>query len=608
MTAALFADAGTLGGSALASWTPLVALLVVYAVIVVALLVFGRPAAESWGVLQPASRIPNALHRLTGVPGWAAAAIGTALFGLLVAGQGFYADVSWHIALGRDDELFTAPHASILIGLLFLVLAAVQGILFATFEGVEPAWRVGGLRVPPSLLPLGALGIGAVAGFPIDNVWHGEYGVDVTMWSPPHMLMILGATFVGLAAWLILAGAGVKPTDGIWARGMHVVCGWLTLQGLVAPQGEFAFGVPQFNAVFSPILICTAAGLGLVAIRLVLGRGWCLGIVAVNFVAFSADLFGGGDGGDPVQTRFGATFLVSAVAVELLAWVLGTARSTRFALASGAAIGTIGLAGEWAWNQGAYQPWQAAMAPEAVVLGTAAALGAALLGVAFARAVARDDQLRPARGWVLGTAAVMCLATMLIPMRRPTGDVTATIRTEAGTVDGTAFIIATLDPIDAAEDASWFQAMAWQGGGLELAGMEATGQPGEYRSERPVPVGATVDGERSYWKTLLRLHRGMEMMAIPLHLPADPDIDEPEITTLDDTVAFAGESSFLLRETNAGNQWLSPVVHASLVTVLAAWALAFVLAVRSLDDRPRGRRSSRPDAVPAHPPATALRA
>lgn len=509
-----------------------------------------------------------------------------------MAGQGFYADVSWHVALGRDDELFTAPHASILIGLLFLVAGTVQGTLFATFARVEPALRIGGLRVPPSLLPLWALGVGAVLGFPVDNVWHGEYGIDVTMWSPPHMLMILGATFTGLAAWLVLAGAGVRVTDGIWAGGLHVVCAWLTLQGLLAPQGEFAFGVPQFNALFSPVLICLAAGLGLVAIRLVLGRGWCLGIVVVNFVVFTADLFGG-DGGNPVETRFGATFLVSALAIEVLAALLGTTRTTRFALVSGLAIGTVGLAGEWAWNQGAYQPWRTAMAPEAFLLGTAGALGAAVLGVAFARAVAGRPDIRSARGWALALAAVVCLATILIPMRRPTGDVTAAVRTEPGPTAGTAFVIATLDPVDVAEDASWFQAMAWQGGGLELADMEPTGRAGEYRSAHAVPVGAAIEGDRSYWKTTLRLHRGMEMMAIPIYLPADPDIDEPELSAIGTTTAFASEQTYLQRETVDGNAWLSPVVHSTLIAITALWALAFVVAIRSMDSPTSGDRHRR---------------
>ena len=37
------------------------------------------------------------------------------------------------------------------------------------------------------------LGFTALGGFPLDDLWHAHYGVDVTMWSPTHLLMILGA-------------------------------------------------------------------------------------------------------------------------------------------------------------------------------------------------------------------------------------------------------------------------------------------------------------------------------------------------------------------------------------------------------------------------------
>src|SRR5688572_1295711 len=101
MMLAALADEGTLGGSRLASWTPLVILLGAFGAVLVTLFVLGRPDAR-WGSLRFLSRIPSGLTRVTGVPGWAATAIGMSLFGLLVAGQGFYDDVSWHIALGRD--------------------------------------------------------------------------------------------------------------------------------------------------------------------------------------------------------------------------------------------------------------------------------------------------------------------------------------------------------------------------------------------------------------------------------------------------------------------------------------------------------------------------
>jgi hypothetical protein len=561
----------------LASWTPLWTLLIVFLAIVAGAFVVGRPASRPWPMLQPLSRIPNGLTRVTGVPGWAAVSIGMALYGLLVAGQGFYSDVSWHIALGRDDKLMTAPHSGILLGLVMVLGGAVLGTVVATFDGVD-GLHLGALRIPRSLLPLWALGLGAVSGFPLDEIWHREYGVDVTMWSPTHMLMILGATFTGMAAWLILAESGVRPSDGRWGRGAHLVCGWLTLQGLLAPQGEFTFGVPQFSLLFSPILICLAAGLGLVAFRLVHGRWWTLGLAVVNFgIQTTGFLNLGSEDGGPVDTRFAATFVASAVVVELAAAVLGTEHKLRLAIVSGLGIGTIGLAGEWAWNADAWQPWTSALLPEVIPLGIVAAIGAAVLGIAFARAIAHDESSPALPGAVVALAALACLAVIVLPMRRPTGDVEAAIHLEpAG--DGTVYVKAALSPLDAATDAYWFQATAWQGGGLELAEMQPTGISGVYRSAKPVPV----DG---LWKSLLRLHRGAEMMALPIYLPADADIGEPEIPAIDRTAPFQSEREFLLRETHSGNGWLSPLIHLTLLAVAALWALAFTVAVRQLSPR-----------------------
>ena len=562
-------DPGTLGGSDLASWAPLTSLLVALAVVVAVLAVLGR-TDPSWGGLRFLSRVPSGLTRVTGVPGWAITAIGTALYGLLVAGEGFYSDVSWHIARGRDDQLFTAPHASILLGLVLILGGAVLGTFVATMDRVD-GLRVLGLRVPVALLPLWALGIGAVLGFPLDEVWHEAYGIDVTMWSPTHMLMILGASFTGMACWLVLGASGVQPTTSRWGRGLHVVCGWLTLQGLVASQGEFTFGVPQFSQLFHPILICLAAGVALVAMRLVHGRWWTTGIVVGSWLLEGSGLLSGQEEGGPVETRHGATFLVSALAIELVALVLGTERRLRFAMVSGLAIGTVGLAGEWAWNQDAYQRWTSALLPEGALFGVVAAVGAAVVGAAFARGITGGPMGVPPAAVALG--ALACIATIVLPLPRGTAsDVRAAIEV-APAGDGSAHVTATVSPVSAADDAYWFQLSAWQGGGLVLSDMAPTGEPGVWRSEDPVPV----DG---HWKTLLRLHTFGEMSAIPIWLPADPTIDEPEIPAVDREGPFESEREYLLRETVEGSAWLSPVVHAGLVLVCAAWAFAFAVAVR----------------------------
>ena len=576
------AETGTLGGSALASWTPITTLLVAYAVVVALLWWYGgRHDGDRFplGILQ---RIGRGLHRVTGIPGWAAIAIGQSLFALLVAGVGFYSDVSWHIALGRDDELLTAPHAGILLGLLGILSAAVFGTIAATLEGWERGWRVGGLRVPWSMLPLGALGVGAVSGFPMDEVWHQAFGVDVTMWSPTHMLMIMGASFTGLAGWLVLADTGIRPSHSRWAAFLHGFAAWLTLQGLVASQGEFSFGVPQFAQVFQPMLISLAAGLGLVAIRLVLGPWRALLIAAVYAFTQMAQV-GPGDG--PVETRHGATFLVSALVVELLARLVGTHDRARLAVAAGVGIGTVGLAGEWVWNADAHQAWNGSLLPYAVVTSVLAAVGGGLLGAGFAGAFRFAVPGRRIGSAALVAGVLLTAVPVLWFLPRDTGEVTADITLErVGTTtfgveeveaEG-AIVTVALTPADAADDAHWFQATSWQGGGLVLEDMVEI-EPGLWRSAGPVPV-------EGLWKSLVRLHRnGSELMAVPVWFPDDPEIGEPEIPAVDRSIDFASETQYLLRETEEGDMpWLSPVVHAYLALTVLGWLVAFAVGVRRI--------------------------
>jgi len=583
MTARILgAESGTLGGSALASWAPINTLLVGYVVVVAVLWWLGGASAADRFPLGILQRIGRGLTRITGIPGWAAIAVGQSLFALLVAGVGFYSDVAWHIALGRDEELFTAPHTGILLGLVGILSGAVFGTIVATLDGWERGWRVAGFRVPWSMLPLGALGVGAVSGFPMDELWHAAFGVDVTMWSPTHMLMILGASFTGLAGWLVLADAGVRPGDSGWSRFLHGLAAWLTLQGLVASQGEFSFGVPQFPQVFQPVLISMAAGLGLVAVRIVLGPGRALLIAAIYAVTQFAQL---GPSGGPVDTRHGATFILSALAVEAAGRWLGTEPRLRFAVASGLGIATIGLAGEWAWNAGALQPWNASLLPYAVAASVVGAVGCSILGAAFATAFPWTRSVRSLSPVVVGVGLVLAVAPVLWFLPRGVGEVQADLTLEPVGVttfgvdeveaEG-AYVTVELTPADAAENAHWFQASSWQGGGLVLAEMEEV-SPGVYRSEAPVPV-------EGLWKTIVRLHRsGDELMAVPVWFPEDVEIDEPEIPAVDRSIAFAAETQYLLRETEEGDTpWLSPIVHGYLALTALGWFLAFAASVRRI--------------------------
>ncbi len=559
-------------GSALADWWPLYAFLGVFVCILIVAFVAGR---DRGNVIM---RIPAGLERISGVPAWAATTLLFSIYGLGVAGFGLYNVVVWHFALGRDDDLFTSPHTAILIGLVMIACAPVAGETVATITKRLGGLRIGPFHLPWSTVPLLALGTAALIGFPIDELWHRQFGVDVTMWSPPHLIMILAASFSGLASWLVLADAGVRPTDGRWARGLHVVAGALTLQGLSSLQGEFSFGVPQWQQLFHPVLICLAAGFALVAIRIVHGPWWALGIAGGIFVVQLLDSM---DEGGPIKTRAGAVYVASAIAVELVARIFGTDRRLRFAIASAIGILAIGFPVEWAWNQGAHQPWTTALLPEAVLVGGLAAVCAAVLGAAAAGAISRDR-----RGTVPAVVVVVALlgvgVALGLPAPRRVGDVRADVRLE-WTDEDHARVHATLDPPDAAVGARWFTAGSWQWGGRTIAHMKRTGD-GTYVGDKPLLMTGRA-------KSLMRLHRGAEMMAVAIRLPADPDYDLPETRAEDRSSRFVAEQTYLQREADRPVGWFAFLVYALAIVLALAWIVAFSFAAPRIGSQRSGATS-----------------
>ncbi|HJQ42109.1 MAG TPA: hypothetical protein VJ831_03405 [Jatrophihabitantaceae bacterium] len=566
-------------GAQLERWDLLLILLVGFVAIVGTLAIVGRRAHREADALL---WVPNGLERVTAIPGWAAGMIGTAAFGLLVAGIGFYNDVAWHVGRGRDKELFTAPHTMIIVGLGFITVAAGVGILLATLQRVDTRLRVRGLRIPWSAVPLGLLGICALCGFPLDDLWHATYGIDVTMWSPTHMLMICGAAFSLIAAWLALAEAGVPFRQNRWTRVAHFVAAWFVLAGLTAPLGEFRFGVPQFQQLFHPVLLLLAASFAFVPTRIVLGRGWALILAAATFLPEMIGLVSGA-GSDFVHTRTPGLYLTSALAVELAAVLFGTERRLRFALASGVGVATIGLAGEWWWNQGAAQPWNGSLLRDALLIGGMVSIGAAVLGAVYGGAVNRQPARIPRVAAVVATLAV--LLGLLLPMPRRTSAVTAHIDVQPVAANSVALTV-RVDPPDAAQNARWFQAIAWQGGGLKVVGLHPVA-PGTYASDEPLPVGGK-------WKTMLRLHTGAVMMSAPVFLPADPEIGVPEIPAQSRTIPFGGEQQYLMREVKPGPNTVMILAYVIVGLVALLWAGSFVLAcVRIPQQRPLRTKGTR---------------
>jgi hypothetical protein len=552
-------------------------------------------------------RLGARVERFSGYPAWVGIPVGIATSSLLVALFGMYWDISLHIDVGRDPGPLANPaHYFILGGLFGIFTAGFFAMVLPEGKPSETAVRLG----PDWYAPLGgvlicACGAFSLIGFPLDDIWHRLFGQDVTLWGPTHLMLIGGAA-------MTLIGIGVLTVEGMRARSRRgddddhrqvvmaraiASTGGLLL-GLSTFQAEFDFGVPQFNFLFEPMMIMLAAGVGLVAARLYAGRGAALGAAVFFLLARGvlALIIG------PVlgeTTPHMPLYIVEALVVEAVALRVSTDRPLAFGLWSGLGIGTVGLASEWAWSHFWMPiPWPSAAFPEAALVGLAIALAASLIGAWIgSRLSPEPGRRRPALrlGACVGAAAIAAATVFALNTPADKG-VRAQVALRDVSSGSQREVSATvkLTPRDAAEDARWFDVTAWQGGGLVVDSLERVG-PGVYRTTEPIPVGGN-------WKTMVRLHSGSSLTAVPIFLPRDAAIPAPEVPARASfSRAFVDETQLLQREKTGGSPALVAIAYATVASIslsllaLLAWSLhRLAFPPRPGVRRSRGKASANP--------------
>jgi hypothetical protein len=551
-------------------WTYVITPFIIYGAIVLVLSALGLESSFRLHLQRNPlviffKSISTGLERVTGYPGWTMAGALSGLWALATAALGLYWDVGWHIDFGRDKALFTPPHTMIVIGLAGIIYSAGIAALFATLDDAPVGVRILGVRIPYSAMPMVALGVGALVGFPLDALWHEAYGIDVTLWSPTHLMLVGGGGLATIAVWLMLMEGRPAGRATLLGRAIAALSLGAILVGLSCFEGEFDFGVPQFQVIYLPVLIAATAGFTLVLARTALGPwGAVKAVVAYVIVRGSIALIVSG----PLHHTFPRfpLYLASALVVEVVALWLGTDNRLRYALISGVAIATVGMVGELAWVK--LSGWDDLPVNDARVflVVPAVAVAAAVLGGALSRPVLAQ---RTVPGLAAGLAGLVLAGTLLSLLPRNVGHVEATIYLTP--VGQQAAVAVELAPADAARHATAFGVVSWQGGGRVSAKLNEVG-PGRYVSSRPLPV--TGD-----WKTMVGLQRGSEVMAVPVYLPADPEINAPAIAALPQRhAAFVRNTALLLREQHGGPTWPAVAGYSGLAVMVTLWTglIAFV--------------------------------
>jgi len=135
----------------------------------------------------------------------------------LQAELGLAWDRNWHDLVGRN-EFFTPPHIMLYSGIAGSGLIALFVVLVDTYRyykkkpGVDDNSTVRILHFFHAPLGYIILGFGALIDLlaaPLDNYWHILYGIDVTLWSPFHLMGTVGGIVVGLGIAFVFASEAV---------------------------------------------------------------------------------------------------------------------------------------------------------------------------------------------------------------------------------------------------------------------------------------------------------------------------------------------------------------------------------------------------------------
>ncbi|WP_460846799.1 hypothetical protein [Nocardioides ultimimeridianus] len=586
----------------------------------------------AWFVWRESGGHPTVIGRVadwcadkSGLARWAALPFALTYVSLLSCGFGVYWDVPTHMQKGRDPGPLANPsHYPILLGILLFLMAGVMAATLARQDLPRRTLKITSTwRVPMAPVVLTAAGLIAALGFPLDDVWHRLFGQDVTEWGPTHTMMIGGAVTSFLSLPLFLAESAQAGRPFLGGRYPRLSLAF-AMGSCIIPTAflmEFDLGIPQFPEVTLYIISALLTGWIFVGTRIVLGRGGALFgwsvyvVIRLAILAMTA----------PLPHIHHARFLLylgAAIVIELVA--MGFKKhGAAFAATAGALAGAIGMLTEQVWMKVFMPiplPPPADHLPFLLAAAAVSGLGAGLLGLAWAtlllRTAAPDGTVADAPGrattiprWI-GTGGVLTFLVLMgiFAVPRAIGQTTVSEQCgDGGCVTtfapvGSDTIVATVHyldncvgqdrclskvqievtPADAADNALWFDALAWQGerdhdsrvpgSGVLATRMVSQGE-GVYETADPVPLYGN-------WKTMVRLHRAPSaMVALPLHFPADPSIKSVRaglVQVADGTSApFIYEPSLLQRERRDGVPgWLWGVMYG---TVLGAWVVLLAL-------------------------------
>ena len=223
----------------------------------------------------------------TSVP-WYLWCVVAAVVSVMIGG---YWDISWHMSIGRDT-FWTPAHMAIYFCGVLAGLSSGYLILSNTVATGAPE-REASVEIWGFRAPLGAFicawgGLAMLASAPFDNWWHGAYGLDVKIFSPPHTVLDSGILAIQIGGMVLIMGARNRATG---TTRQKLDCIFLFLGGMMISLAmtlvwEYTYRV-FLHSSRSYIAVSVVAPTVLVGAARASGRRWAATIVAAIFSLYA---------------------------------------------------------------------------------------------------------------------------------------------------------------------------------------------------------------------------------------------------------------------------------------------------------------------------------
>ncbi|UCH58652.1 MAG: hypothetical protein JSV61_10565, partial [Anaerolineales bacterium] len=196
-------------------------------------------------------------------------------------------DIQWHVEIGRDS-LWIPPHMLVFFAFTTGLVVSLILIVYETYLARAGQPLAHSLRLGPLYAPGAAFGI--VLGYllallsgVLDELWHEIFGIDATLWSPPHLSIMLSTMVVDFSLMLGIAASARRLGYGFnlksplfWGL---VLTGAYAFESVNFQMGEafivgYRHGGVGLYGLFFPILVGIFLPLSMIVLIRLAKRYW----------------------------------------------------------------------------------------------------------------------------------------------------------------------------------------------------------------------------------------------------------------------------------------------------------------------------------------------